>query len=120
MRPSGWGASPPSTDGVGVGKLSNHSILPSLLLNLIHKNGYDNYDPDSHKLPKWLDIYKYESVLNHRNDQCADDSPNHGAGTTKEAGAADHDGRDAVPQNRFAGRSCTGGKIPGKKNYRAY
>ena len=92
------------------------TILSNLFLNLIDQHGNDDHDPDRDELPKWFDIHKNESVLNHRNDQSADDRPDDRAGTPEKAGSPDDDGCDAVQQNRFAGLSCTGGKFGGVKN----
>src|ERR1700693_5601337 len=105
-----------SSSGEEAVTLSIRAIPSDLFLNLIDQNGNDNHDPDSHELPKGLDVHKDKSVLNHRNDQCADNSPDDGAGTTEEAGPPDDHGRNAVQQNRFACLSRAGGKFGGIKN----
>src|ERR1700722_12936541 len=105
-----------SSTGEGVDTLSIRSTLSNLFLNLINKNGNDDHDPNGHKLPKRFDVDKDQSVLDHRNDQRADDSPDDGPGPTEKAGSPDHHGGDAVEQDRFARLSCSSGKFGGIKD----
>src|ERR1700735_1527104 len=71
--------------------------IPSyLLLNLVHQYRDNDHDPDGDKLPERFDIAKARPILNHSDDQCANDGSDDGSRTPKEASPSDHHSGDTV------------------------
>src|ERR1700712_2126049 len=69
-------------------------------LALVDQHRDDDHHAHRDELPERLDIEEHQAVLDHRDDQRADDGAGDGAGAAEQAGAADHHGGDAVEQQR--------------------
>src|SRR5271166_4740831 len=82
--------------GSGAGASAIDPILSDLFLNLIYKNGDNDYNTYGNKLPKWLHVHKHKSVLNHGNDQRSDYRTNNCARPAKKTRPSDHHRSDTV------------------------
>src|SRR5262245_46828699 len=71
-------------------------------LGLVDQHGDDDHGADRDELPERLDIDEDEPVLDDGNDERAGYRTQDRARAAEQAGAADHDRRDRIEQQRFA------------------
>src|ERR1700722_9889319 len=55
------------------------ALFPSTFLHLINQHRDNDHYADRHKLPEWFHVDKNQAVLNHGNNQGADNRANNGS-----------------------------------------
>src|SRR5512140_800909 len=79
-------------------------VPPSLAMReLVDRDGSDHQDAGDEHLIGRLDAEQLEAIAEDPDDQGADEGADDAAAATEEAGAAEHDGGDAVQVGRLPG-----------------